>query len=89
MKRKELIAKLEENKGKDFVVEIEGKTIQKTTIKKMNYEIKEDKLYMRSSIELDFVEINLNTVREINFNPENIAVLLEDKEETKIKISAI
>ena len=55
----------------------------------MNYEIKEDELYIISRINLDFAVINLNIVRNFNVNSGKIVIFLEDKKETKIKISVI
>ena len=80
---------LEENKGKNFVIEVENGIIKKATIEEMNYEIKEDELYIISKINLDFAVINLNIVRNLNANSGNIVIFLEDKKETKIKISVI
>lgn len=80
---------LEENKGKNFVIEVENGIIKKATIKEMNYEIKDDELYIISRINLDFAVINLNIVRSFNVNSGKIVILLEDKKETKIKISVI
>lgn len=80
---------LEENKGKNFIVEVENEIIKKATIEEMNYEIKEDELYIISRINLDFAVINLNIVRNLNANSGNLVIFLEDKKETKIKISVI
>ena len=80
---------LEENKGKNFVIEVENGIIKKATIEEMNYEIKDDELYIISRINLDFAVINLNIVRNFNINSGKIMIFLEDKKETKIKISAI
>ena len=80
---------LEENKGKNFVIEVENGIIKKATIEEMNYEIKEDELYIISKINLDFAVINLNIVRNLNANSGNLVIFLEDKKETKIKISVI
>ena len=78
---------LEENKGKNFVIEVENGIIKKATIEEMNYKIKEDELYIISRINLDFAVINLNIVRNFNVNSGKIVIFLEDKKETKIKIS--
>ena len=80
---------LEENKGKNFVIEVENGIIKKATIEEMNYEIKNDELYIISKINLDFAVINLNIVRSFNVNSGKIVIFLEDKKETKIKISVI
>lgn len=86
MKRKEFLEKLEKNKGKDLVIEVEDEIIQKATMEKMKYEVKEDKLNIQSSINLDFAVINLNIIRDIQEISENITLFLENKKETKIKI---
>lgn len=80
---------LEENKGKNFIVEVENEIIKKATIEEMNYEIKEDELYIISRINLDFAVINLNIVRNFNVNSGKIVIFLEDKKETKIKILVV
>ena len=80
---------LEENKGKNFVIEVENGIIKKETIEEMNYKIKEDELYIISRINLDFAVINLNVVRSFNVNSGKIVIFLEDKKETKIKISVV
>ena len=80
---------LEENKGKNFVIEVENGIIKKATIEEMNYEIKEDELYIISRINLDFAVTNLNIVRNFNVNSGKIVIFLEDKKETKIKISVV
>ena len=80
---------LEENKGKNFIVEVENEIIKKATIEEMNYEITDDELYIISRINLDFAVINLNIVRNFNVNSGKMVIFLEDKKETKIKISVI
>ena len=88
MKRKEFLAKLESDKGKNLVIEIEGKIIQKVTIEKMGLEIEEDRIYIQDSINLDFVVIYLNTIRDIIETPDNITLFIEDSKETKIKFQS-
>ena len=80
---------LEENKGKNFIIEVENGIIKKATIKEMSYKIKDDELYIISKINLDFAVINLNIVRNFNVNSGNVVIFLEDKKETKIKISVV
>ena len=75
-----------ENKGKNIIVEVQNGIIKKATIQKMNYEIKEDELYIISYGNSDFAVINLNTIRSINENIGNVIIYLEDKKETQIKI---
>ena len=89
MKRKEFLEKLENHVGKDLVIEVDNGIIQKATIGKFIYEIKEDRLSVQNSINSNFAVINLNTIRDIQENLENITIWIDDKKETKIKISAI
>lgn len=80
---------LEENKGKKFVIEVENGIIKKVTIEEMKYEIKNDELYLINGSNLDFAVINLNIIRNFNVNNGKVVIFLEDKKETKIKISVI
>ena len=89
MKIKDFIENLDKNKGKSFVIEVGNEIIKKATIEEMNYEIKEDELYIISRINRDFAVINLNIVRNFNVNSGKIVIFLEDKKETKIKISVV
>lgn len=86
MKIKEFLEKLDESKSKNLVVEVENEIIKKITIEKMNYEIKNDELYLINSINLDFIVINLNAIRNISIKNGVILIFLDDKNETKIKI---
>lgn len=80
---------LEENKGKNFIIEVENGIIKKITIEEMKYEIKNDELYIINGSNLDFAVINLNIIRNFNVNNGKVVIFLEDKKETKIKISVI
>lgn len=80
---------LEENKGKNFIIEVENGIIKKVTIEEMKYEIKNDELYLINGSNLDFAVINLNIIRNFNINNGKVVIFLEDKKETKIKISVI
>lgn len=80
---------LEENKGKKIVIEVENGIIKKVTIEEMKYEIKNDGLYIINGSNLDFAVINLNIIRNFNVNNGKVVIFLEDKKETKIKISVI
>ena len=87
MKIKEFLEKLDESKSKNLVVEVENEIIKKITMEKMNYKIKNDELYLINSINLDFIVINLNAIRNISIENGVILIFLDDKSETKIKIS--
>lgn len=80
---------LEENKGKNFIIEVENGIIKKITIEEMKYEIKNDELYLINGSNLDFAVVNLNIMRNFNVNNGKVVIFLEDKKETKIKISVI
>ena len=80
---------LEEKKGKKFIIEEENGIIKKITIEEMKYEIKNDELYLINGSNLDFAVINLNIIRNFNVNNGKVVIFLEDKKETKIKISVI
>ena len=80
---------LEENKGKNFIIEVENGITKKITIEEMKYEIKNDELYLINGSNLDFAVINLNIMRNFNVNNGKVVIFLEDKKETKIKISVI
>ena len=80
---------LEENKGKNFIIEVENGITKKITIEEMKYEIKNDELYLINGSNLDFAVINLNIIRNFNVNNGKVVIFLEDKKETKIKISVI
>ena len=86
MKIKEFLEKLDESKSKNLVVEVKNEIIKKITIEKMNYKIKNDELYLINSINLDFIVINLNAIRNISIKNGVILIFLDDKNETKIKI---
>ena len=86
MRINDFLEKLEENKGKNIIVEVQNEIIKKATIRQMNYEIKEDELYIVSYGNSDVAVINLNTIRSINENIGNIIIYLEDRKETQIKI---
>ena len=86
MRINDFLEKLEENKGKNIILEVQNGIIKKATIQQMNYEIKEDELYIISYRNTDIAVINLNTIRSINENIGHIVIYLEDKRETQIKI---
>ena len=86
MKIKDFLVKLKEIKGKNIVLEVQNEIIKKATIQKMNYEIKEDELYIIGYDNSDIAVININTIRSINEDIGNIIIYLEDKKETKINI---
>ena len=86
MKIKDFLEKLEKNKGRNIIIEVQNEIIKKSTIQQKNYEIKEDELYILSSENADVAVININVIRSINENIDNILIYLEDKRETQIKI---
>ena len=65
---------------------MQNEIIKKSTIQQKNYEIKEDELYILSSENADVAVININVIRSINENIDNILIYLEDKKETQKKI---
>ena len=89
MKRIEFLEKL--NKNPNISIKMEGKDIDEISMNNVTYKIKEDRLYLRNTINLNFIVINFNVIREINFieNTQEIIIYLEDEYDTKIKISAI
>ena len=89
MKIKDFIENLDKNKGKSFVIEVGNEIIKKATIEEMNYEINDDEIYLINSINLDFAVINLNIIRNISIENRVILIFLDDKGETKIKITLI
>lgn len=86
MKIKDFLEKLEKNKGRNIIIEVQNEIIKKSTIQQKNYEIKEDELYILSSENADVAVININVIRSINENIDNILIYLEDKKETQKKI---
>ena len=86
MKINDFLVKLKEIKGQNIVLEVQNEIIKKVTIQKMNYEIKEDELYIIGYDNSDIAVININTIRSINEDIGNIIIYLEDKKETKINI---
>ena len=74
---------------KKIVILVENGIIKKVTIEEMKYEIKNDELYIINDLNLDFAVINLNIIRNFNVNNGKVVIFLEDKKETKIKISVI
>lgn len=89
MKRIEFLEKL--NKHQKIVVEMEGQNNSKIFMENIIHSIRDDRLYLRNNVDLNFIVINLNTIREIFFdeNMQEVNIYLEDKYDTKIKISAI
>lgn len=89
MKRIEFLEKL--IKKPKIVVEMEGQNNSKILMENIIYSIKDDRLYLRNNVDLNFVVINLNIIREIYFdeNTQEVIIYFEDAYDTKIKISAI
>ena len=84
-----LIKFLDQNEGKKIEVETERGIIRKVTLKEITYGVKYGKLHIINSSNNDNVVINLNEIRNIQNEKENIIIILDDKEDTKIKISAV
>lgn len=92
MERKGFLEKLKEYKEKNIKIEsaeLNKERNKKTIIEKMTYEIKNDIIRITSTANSESVEINLNTIREIKENSNCIILYFDNKEEGKIKISAI
>lgn len=89
MKKIEFLEKLKENPN--VIVEMEGEDNSKIFMKNIIYSIKDDRLYLRNKEDLNFVVINLNLIREIDYTEKSkdIVIVIEDIHDTKIKISAI
>lgn len=87
MKRKEFFSMLKNNQGKNIALQVEENTIERTEMKKYMYYMINDRIHIRNSENLDFVVINVNLIRSIRENIECINLILDNKEETQIKIS--
>lgn len=89
MKKIEFLEKLKENPN--VIVEMEGENNSKIFMKNIIYSIKDDRLYLRNKEDLNFIVINLNLIREIDYTEKSkdIVIVIEDIHDTKIKISAI
>ena len=84
-----IIKFLDQNEGKKIEVETERGIIRKVTLKEITYGVKYGELHIINSSNNDNVVINLNEIRTIQNEKENIIIILDDKEDTKIKISAV
>ena len=92
MKRKEFLEKLEKSKEKNIQIELtktDENSNKKIIIEKTEYEIKNDIICIKSAINTEYFEINLNTIREIRENQNGITLYSDNKEDMQIKISAI
>lgn len=87
MQKKEFFKMMEDNKGKDIDVEVQTKTLKNMEMQKYKYQLVDDRMYFRNSVNLNFIVINLNTIREIENYENNIIIYLDDNIDTKIKIS--
>lgn len=87
MQKKEFFKMMEDNKGKDIDVEVQTKTLKNMEMQKYKYQLVDDRIYFRNSVNLNFIVINLNTIREIENYENNIIIYLDDSIDTKIKIS--
>lgn len=84
-----IIKFLDQNEGKKIEVETERGIIRKVTLKEITYGVKYGELHIINSSNNDNVVINLNEIRNIQNEDKNIIIILDDKEDTKIKISAV
>lgn len=84
-----IIKFLDQNEGKKLEVETEKGIIRKVTLKEITYGVKYGELHIINSSNNDNVVINLNEIRNIQNEDKNIIIILDDKEDTKIKISAV
>lgn len=84
-----IIKFLDQNEGKKLEVETERGIIRKVTLKEITYGVKYGELHIINSSNNDNVVINLNEIRNIQNEDKNIIIILDDKEDTKIKISAV
>ena len=91
MKRKEFLDFFKRNKGKNIEIEMRSSTknSKKTIIEKMEYEVRNDIIFIKNEINSELVEINLNTIREVEEVSSSIIVHVDNREESQIKISAI
>lgn len=91
MKRKEFLDFFKRNKGKNIEIEMRSNTknSKKTIIEKMEYEVRNDIIFIKNEINSELVEINLNTIREVEEVSSSIIVHVDNREESQIKISAI
>ena len=87
MQKKEFFKMMEDNKGKDIDVEVQTKILENMEMQKYKYQLVDDRIYFRNSVNLNFIVINLNTIREIENYENNIIIYLDDNIDTKIKIS--
>lgn len=91
MKRKEFLDFFKRNKGKNIEIEMRSNTknSKKTIIEKMEYEVRNDIIFIKNEINSELVEINLNTIREVEEVSSSIIMHVDNREESQIKISAI
>lgn len=88
MKKQDFLQWIEENSSKNLIVKLYGNMEQNITMVNYKYELKEDRLIIRGNINLDFIIINLNIVRNIKNEKDEILIILDDNIDTLIKISA-
>ena len=89
MGKEEFLEVLEKCKEKDITIKVEGDISQQITMQKYFCELKEDRLYIRNSINLDFMIINLNTIRNIEKEVNSIILYIDNKNDSKVTISVI
>ena len=89
MKKNQFLKVMDDNKGRDIVVEVDNEILQKMEMQNYTYQIIEDKIYFRNTQNLNFIVINLNTIRYIQNIKNVMNIYLDDNIDTKVKISVI
>ena len=89
MKKNQFLKVMDDNNGRDIVVEVDNEILQKMEMQNYTYQIIEDKIYFRNTQNLNFIVINLNTIRYIQNIKNVMNIYLDDNIDTKVKISVI
>lgn len=80
---------LEKCKRKNIKVEIGMGVIRKVTLKEMIYNIKEDEISITDNLNEAEVVINFNEIRDVEVIENEAIIILDDKNDTKIKIEVL
>ena len=86
MNRREILEKLQKKINQEIKILIIGKNERILNIKKMEYELMEDVLFLKDKIAQNCITVNLNTLRRVEEKEELIIMYLDDKTDTIIKI---